>query len=175
MRVMRTNTELTMSRVINNLVKSNKGFTLIEVLIAVLVLSIGLLGLAALQANGLRSNFGAYARSQAVILANDMADRIRANPTAAASYNNINGPVADPGCLVADCNTTDIALHDTAVWYTSLQNALPNGTGTVTGNGTVFTVSIMWDDGRTGAVGAGCGAPPAVDATPGCFSTTFIP
>jgi len=162
-----------MSRVIKKLVKSNKGFTLIEVLIAVLVLSIGLLGLASLQANGLRSNFGAYARSQAVILANDMADRIRANPTATASYNNINGPVADPGCLVADCNTTDIAFHDTAEWYASLQSTLPNGTGTVTGNGTLFTVSVMWDDARSGAVGAGCG--PAVDATPGCFSTTFIP
>ncbi len=179
MRVMRTNTELTMSRVINNLVKSNKGFTLIEVLIAVLVLSIGLLGLASLQANALRSNFGAYARSQAVILANDMADRIRANPTAAAAplslYNNISAPVGDPGCLLADCTTADIAAHDTAVWYASLQNILPNGTGTVTGDGTVFTVSVMWDDGRTGAVGAGCGAPPVVDATPGCFSITFIP
>jgi len=162
-----------MSRVINNLVKSNKGFTLIEVLIAVLVLSIGLLGLAALQANGLRSNYGAYTRSQAVILVNDMADRIRANPTAAASYNNINGPGGGADCEAADCNTTDLALYDTAEWYTSLQNTLPNGTGTVTGNGTVFTVSVMWDDGRSGAVGAGCG--PAVDATPGCFSTTFIP
>ena len=167
-----------MSRVINNLVKNDKGFTMIEVLIALLVLSIGLLGLAALQANGLRSNFGAYARSQAVILANDMTDRIRANPTAAGAaglYNNINAPVADPGCLLADCTTAQIALHDTAVWYDSLQNALPNGTGTVTGDGTVFTVSVMWDDGRTGAVGAGCGAPPAADATPGCFSTTFVP
>ena len=167
-----------MSRVINNLVKSNKGFTLIEVLIAVLVLSIGLLGLAALQANGLRSNFGSYTRSQAVILANDMADRIRANPTAATAnlYDNINGPAGDPNsCLAADCTTAQIALHDTAVWYLNLQNALPNGTGTVTGNGTVFTVSVMWDDDRSGAVGAGCGAPPAVDAAPGCFSTTFIP
>ena len=165
-----------MSRVINNSVKSNKGFTLIEVLIAVLVLSIGLLGLAALQANGLRSNFGAYTRSQAVILVNDMADRIRANPTAATAnfYDNINGPAGDPNtCLAADCTIAQIALYDTAVWYDNLQNALPNGTGTVTGNGTVFTVSVMWDDGRTGAVGAGCG--PAVDATPGCFSTTFIP
>jgi type IV pilus assembly protein PilV len=162
-----------MSRVTNNLVKSSKGFTLIEVLIAVLVLSIGLLGLASLQANGMRSNFTAYARSQAVILANDMADRIRANPTAAALYNNINAPAGDPGCTAADCTAAEIADHDTAVWYTNLQNALPNGTGTVTGNGTVFTVSVMWDEDRNGAVGAGCG--PLVQATPGCFSTTFIP
>ena len=166
-----------MSRVINNLVKNDKGFTMIEVLIALLVLSIGLLGLAALQANGLRSNFGAYTRSQAAILVNDMADRIRANPTAAVAglYNAINAPAADTDCTAANCPTNKIRDHDTAVWYASLQNALPNGTGTVTGNGTVFTVSVMWDDGRTGAVGAGCGAPPALDATPGCFSTTFVP
>ena len=164
-----------MSSTGNITAKRNDGFTLIEVLVAVLVLSIGLLGLAALQASGLRNNFDAYARSQAVILANDMADRIRANPTAAAGglYNNINTTVADPGCMTGNCSTTQIRDHDTAVWFADLQNALPSGTGTVAGNGTVFTVSVMWDEARIGAVGAGCGA--AVPATPGCFSTTFIP
>ncbi len=152
-----------------------KGFTLMEVLIAVLILSIGLLGLASLQANGLRSNFSSYARSQAVVLANDMADRIRANPTqaAAGSYNNVTATVGDPGCLLADCTPGQIVSHDIAAWYSNLQTTLPQGTGTVTGDGTVFTVSVMWDDDRNGAVGNGCDA--ATDATPGCFSTTFIP
>ena len=75
--------------------KDHTGFTLMEVLIAVLILSIGLLGLASLQANGLRSNFSSYARSQAVILANDMADRMRANLTeAVAGTYNVNATVA---------------------------------------------------------------------------------
>jgi type IV pilus assembly protein PilV len=155
--------------------RDQKGFTLMEVLIAVLILSIGLLGLASLQANGLRSNFSSYARSQAVLMANDMADRIRANPTQAAAggYNNVTATVSDPGCLLADCTALQMVSHDIAAWYSNLQNTLPLGTGTVTGNGTVFTVSVMWDDDRTGAVGAGCNA--ATDAAPGCFSTTFIP
>ena len=154
--------------------KDHAGFTLMEVLIAVLILSIGLLGLASLQANGLRSNFSSYARSQAVILANDMADRMRANLTeAVAGTYNVNATVAAPDCAAAACNTADMASYDIATWYTSLQNTLPQGTGTIGGNGTVFTISVMWDDDRTGAVGAGCGA--AVSATAGCFSTTFIP
>ena len=146
-----------------------------EVLIAVLILSIGLLGLASLQANGLRSNFSSYARSQAVILANDMADRMRANLTeAVAGTYNVNATVAGaPDCAAAACNTADMANYDIATWYTSLQNTLPQGTGTIVGNGTVFTISVMWDDDRSGVVGAGCGA--AVSATEGCFSTTFIP
>jgi type IV pilus assembly protein PilV len=156
--------------------KDQQGFTLMEVLIAVLILSIGLLGLASLQANGLRSNFSSYARSQAVVLANDMADRIRANPTeaAAGSYNNITATVASPpDCLAADCSTAQMVSFDIAAWYANLQGTLPLGTGSVVGNGTVFTVSVMWDDDRTGNVGAGCSA--VTDATPGCFSTTFIP
>ncbi len=155
--------------------KDQTGFTLMEVLIAVLILSIGLLGLASLQANGLRSNFSSYARSQAVILANDMADRMRANLTeAVAGTYNVNATVAGaPDCAAAACNTADMASYDIATWYTSLQNTLPQGTGTIVGNGTVFTISVMWDDDRSGAVGAGCNA--AVSATEGCFSTTFIP
>jgi type IV pilus assembly protein PilV len=157
--------------------QDHTGFTLLEVLIAVLILSIGLLGLASLQANGLRSNFSSYARSQAVILANDMADRIRANPVQAAApigaYNNIAATTGDPGCLLADCTPAQMVSHDIATWYTNLQNTLPQGSGTIVGNGTVFTISVMWDDNRDGAVGAGCGA--AVSATEGCFSTTFIP
>jgi len=70
--------------------RSSEGFTLLEVLIAVVVLSIGLLGLAGLQTTGLRNNQDAYARTQAATLANDMADRIRSNMAGfnAGNYNN---------------------------------------------------------------------------------------
>ena len=56
-----------------------RGFSLIEVLIALLVLAIGLLGLAALQAQGLRFNHDAYVRTQATHIAYDIVDRMRAN------------------------------------------------------------------------------------------------
>ena len=72
----------------------SRGFTLIEILVAVLVLALGLIGLAALQATGIKNVQTAYNRSQAVHLAQDMADRIRANTSAAAVYADVdsNGP-----------------------------------------------------------------------------------
>lgn len=150
------------------------GFTLIEVMVAVLVLSVGLLGLASLQANGLRQNSSAYMRTQAIIMANDMADRMRANPTevAAGTYNNIVATIADPGCLLATCTPDRIAEHDIATWYSSLSE-LPNGTGTVTGDGRLFTITVMWDDNKVGAAGTGCDPDDPDDMI--CFTTTLIP
>ena len=162
--------------------KTAKGFTMIEVLIAVLVLSIGLLGLASLQAASLKNNYSSYMRTQAVIFANDMVDRIRANPVAAASstaYNNVSPssmPSSDPGCTSGACTPADIAKHDIYQWYTNLSNTaagtgLPGGTGTVIGDGIQFTVTVMWDDEKTGASGTNCGGNPAVDLT--CFAVNF--
>lgn len=161
-------------------INHNNGFTLIEVLIAVLVLSIGLLGLASLQAASLRNNYSSYMRTQALLLANDMADRIRANPTGATagSYNAI-GPgglptTAPASCQANGCTSAQMATFDTAAWGTLLNNTLPGGTGSVVGNvgGTVFTVTVMWDDNKTGATGTTC-AGGANDLT--CFAITLIP
>ncbi|HID48830.1 MAG TPA: type IV pilus modification protein PilV, partial [Chromatiales bacterium] len=67
--------------------KPARGFTLLEVMIALVIFSIGLLGLAGLQARGLQSNTTAQYRTTAMILAYDMADRIRANSTGVAAGN----------------------------------------------------------------------------------------
>lgn len=152
------------------------GFTLVEVLIAVLVLSIGLLGLASLQASSLRNNYSAYMRSQAAILAHDMADRIRSNPTAAAvlagPYSNITAsPATDTGCASSACNPTDVATHDAFQWFQNLAT-LPGGTGTVIGNGINFTVTVMWDDEKRGVTGTGCSGDLTVDLA--CFAITFM-
>ena len=62
------------------------GFSLIEVLVTMVVLSIGLLGVAGMQASGLRNNHAVYTKTQATNLAMDMAERIRANPKGRANY-----------------------------------------------------------------------------------------
>jgi len=80
-------------------IKYLNGFTLLEVMISLLILSIGLLGIAALQANSLKTNHGAYQRTQAIFLAYDMMDRLRANRTAA---------------LAGQC---DIALGGNNIWH----------------------------------------------------------
>lgn len=155
--------------------RHSQGFTFIEVLIAVVILSIGLLGLAGLQATSQRANHSAYLRSQATLFAYDMADRMRANRTAmlTGAYNNLSGIPTNPGCITTGCSAADVALYDTYVWNTALAQQLPSGKGKVVGAGGIFTVTLMWDDTRSGATGTGCGSDPTVDLT--CFSVKIQP
>ena len=167
-------------------IKTASGFTLIEVLIAVLVLSIGLLGLASLQAASLKNNYSAYMRSQAAILANDMADRIRANAGTATTagsalnggYNNIDigpgelGTIMPTNCIVGTCNSTQIRDFDIIAWGVLLNNALPGAAGSVVGVGPMFTVTVMWDDEKRGIAGKGCSGNLTVDMA--CFAITFM-
>lgn len=132
---------------------SQRGFTMIEVLIAILVLSIGLLGLAGLQATGLRNNHQAYQRSIATQQVYDMADRMRANPAgvAAGAYDAINGIPANPGCTGSACTPADIAAYDAAEWNSANAALLPSGAGTVAVAGPdVFTIIVTWDELKTG-------------------------
>lgn len=136
--------------------RRQRGFTLMEVLISLIVLSIGLLGLAGLQMNGLKSNNSSYQRTQASLLANEMLDRIRANRAGLllGYYSSISGtPPANPNCLTTGCTVQQIANYDAFLWAGELADRLPLGTGTVTGNGanTIFTITVNWDDNRSGA------------------------
>lgn len=149
-----------------------RGFTFMEVLISVVVLSIGLLGLAGLQATSQRANHSAYVRSQATLFAYDMTDRMRANRAGmlAGAYNNISGIPANPGCIATGCSAAQLAQYDTYVWNTALAQQLPSGKGTVVSNGGAFTVTVMWDDNRSGGTVCGNGVS---DLT--CFSVNFQP
>ncbi len=148
------------------------GFTLIEVLITLVIFSIGLLGLAGLQANSMVNSHNAYVKSQATLMANDMADRMRANIAGvqANAYNNLNGIPPDPGCITANCTPTQIAKYDAFEWNTTLAAQLPAGQGTVTGNGLTFTITVRWDELRNGAAGLGCN--PANDAHLKCLAVS---
>lgn len=159
------------------------GFTMIEVLVALIVLSIGLLGLAGLQNVGLHANHSAYMRTQATLLAYDMADRMRANylGVIAGNYNNL-GPAtpATPSntCnnAVNTCTAAQIATLDYYQWERDITNVLPTGAGTVVKNnvaGTSFTITVMWDDLHTGATGTGCSGNANVDLT--CLSISTRP
>ena len=152
--------------------RQQQGFTLLEVLIAIVVLSIGLLGLAGLQVSGLKSNNSAYQRSQANLLANELLDRIRANRAGleAGYYDDLfAGTVSDPDCITSGCTVLQLSKYDAFLWQGAVANSLPSGRGTITGSGadSVFTITVMWDDERTGATGTGCSGNSAVDLT--CF------
>lgn len=115
-----------------NVASQQHGFSLIEVLVALLVLSIGLLGLAALQTTSLQYNTGSYFRTQATFLAYDIIDRMRANIAAVVDNDN-NGydqptttNVTPPtNCDTTNCSSADLALYDVRKWYDRITTALP--------------------------------------------------
>jgi type IV pilus assembly protein PilV len=125
--------------------KSQQGATLIEVLVAVVVLSIGLLGLAGLQATSVQSNYSAFYRSQATLLAYNLGDRMRANRTAGlASASDASFPASSNSNAV----TGTQAQKDKAEWLNNLALQLPDGTGMIEKTGPTLTISVRWTDNR---------------------------
>ncbi len=171
-----------------NSIKSvqQKGFSIIEVLISVLVISIGLLGMAGLQTTGIQQSHNSYLKTQASMLAYDMADRMRSNlqGVAAGHYNSVNNGALDlitsePVCADTNaCTAAEIADLDIYQWTSanatgSIYSALPSGHGMIANNGGVFTISVLWDENRTGQTGTDCAGDPATNLK--CFQLEFIP
>lgn len=125
------------------------GFSMVEVLVSLLVLSLGLLGLAALQSNGMKATHSAYLRSQAALYAHDILDRMRANREAARA-GDYNLSLNDPAPV---CNPTayDLEDCDRAQWRADL-SSLPDGKGAVTYDPAtqLATVKVQWNDERAG-------------------------
>jgi len=105
------------------------GVGMIEAMVALIVMSIGMLGIAALYIESTRANRTALVRTQAVYLVNDMADRIRANRRGGNSYDTTlygGGPTMR-GCVAggANCTPVQLAEDDLARWITDVRIALP--------------------------------------------------
>lgn len=140
-----------MTKTVNLFSKPQKGFGLLEVLITVVILSIGLLGLAGLQATGLSFNQSAYQRSQATIMAYDIIDRMRVNPAAIDSYRTAIAAPTDGCTLTAGCTPVQMAQNDILEWNTSLISVFgPLASGTITFATPIYTVDITWDENRDG-------------------------
>lgn len=129
------------------------GFTLLEVLIALVIFSFGLLALAALMAKGLQYNTSALHRSYASTQAYDIADRMRANRLGitAGNYDAISGTGTDPACITTGCTPAQMAQYDGWAWNSTNAALLPSGSGSVTTDGTTYTITVTWDDDRDGA------------------------
>ena len=141
--------------------KSGQGFTLIEVLIALVVLAVGLLGLAGLQVMALKNNQSTYVRGQANLIANDVIDRIRANPTLKELY--LTSVVAVPNngsdtqcnqCKVVgnSCTPPQLVIQDLCDWQEQLSKVSNETTGAITNNNGIYSIAIRWDENRDGAV-----------------------
>lgn len=122
----------------------NKGFTLIEVLVAVFILAIGVMGAAAMQLNALKFNQTASMRSQATFLAYEIVDSMRANRTLALAGGY------DLAISATPLAGTSINVVDLQRWRGSLAGRLPDGNGSVARNGSIFTITVEWSEGRLG-------------------------
>ncbi len=123
------------------------GSSLLEVLIALLVLAIGILGAAALQLNALRYSAGAVHSSQASFIAYDMLDRIRANVAELADYvADIDGE-----CRPSEGAPASIVTSDLMDFYEAVTCQLPSGRGRIAVDGELVSVAVGWTDRRVGA------------------------
>ena len=138
------------------------GFTLVEVLVSIVILSIGLLGIAKLMLFSSRSNDSAYLRSQATELAYEILDNMRANRAEAinggtyATAKEALAAAPAASCIAVQCTPTQLALFDVYQWKLRLDTAsvpagaLPSGRGAVTtatvNAQTTVTIQVFWDD-----------------------------
>ena len=125
------------------------GFTLVEVLIALVIMSVGMLGIAGLYVHTMQAGRTSILRHHAVTLAGDIADRIRANPRAGAAYGlaGANNDCVDGG---VNCTSAQMAANDIFLWGQQASGALPNGTVTVVVDNTVvpptYQITVAWTE-----------------------------
>ena len=130
--------------------RTQRGFTLLEVLVSMIVIVLGLLGYAGLQATSIKNNHTAYLRSQATMLAHDIVERMRVNQAAAiaGSYNVSFGSTPGGGGVAGD---------DISEWKRNLSQSLPAGDGKVTVFGAgaqqgIVQIEVQWDDSGDGSL-----------------------
>jgi len=117
--------------------QSQKGFTLLEILVTLVILAIGLLGLLSLQIVSLKNNHSAQQRTTAVVHAYDILDRIRLNRTA-------NYAIA----LATTASGTGLKNTDLIEWKANLARDLPDGNGAISYSGDMVTITVQWNDER---------------------------
>ena len=160
-------------RQMRSLGRRQTGLSLLELLVAVLVTAIGVLGVTSLQMLSLQGNRLALQRNEAVLLAYDIMDRIRANPGGAYGVAVGDAPVAPTNCVTTNCAAAAITTFDESIWKCTLggfrgeavctdlvtagvipaaaqQPGLPAGDGSITVAGGVVTVVVQWNDTSTG-------------------------
>ncbi len=129
--------------------RAERGFSLIEVLIALIIMSVGMLGIASLYVQSMQAGRTSLFRHNAVTLAGDVADRMRANPTGANAYT---GAGADNSCIDGgvNCSNVQMAAQDILGWSQQAVDTLPNGAVAITFDNTVippvYTIAITWDE-----------------------------
>ncbi len=159
--------------------KKTTGFTLLEVMISMVIFSVGMLGLAGIQAIALQNNNTAYMRTIAMQQAYNMTDLLRTSADFDGGVNSAFDAITSSigteptACIVDDnvttCTSAQIAASDIFHWKNLMSSELPSGRGKVTKTGDVYEIIIMWDEKRSGVTGESCGGSSATDLK--CYIT----
>ncbi len=136
-------------RITSKTSKRVQGFTLVEVLIALIIMSVGMLGIAGLYVHSMQAGRTSLFRHNAVTLAGDVADRIRANPRAVGAYAlaGANNNCVDGGI---DCTPAQMAANDIFLWALQAADTLPTGTVNVVFNNApvppTYQITVQWNE-----------------------------
>lgn len=156
-----------------------RGTTLIEVLVAILILSIGLLGIAGLQASAMRYAQGSWARAAVSTNLSDLADRIRANPDASDTAYQLTSTYATQraaidtltvaqDCLTVACTADQLADFQLKQWQMAIARDMPGAAGFVSGTrSTGYVLSTIWFD-KTNVSYGSDGKPVGAEAVTAC-------
>ena len=133
--------------------KIQNGFSLIESMIAVVVFSFGLLGVAGIMTVAVKNNHNGYMRSQAIFLSASIVDMMRRN-TAALWNDDYTGTYSgytdvSTMCTSSACDSGQLAARDTALWGSLVTQLLPNSTGEIqcaAGGAPIFQVPVLVQD-----------------------------
>jgi type IV pilus assembly protein PilV len=132
--------------------RAQAGFTLLEVLITIVIVAVGLLGTAALQAYAIKVSQGGQFRTQAVLLATDLLERLEANNAAAATGSyvaDLPRTTAASDCSAASCTASEMAAYDLSRFQERMQAALPDSSASITRDGAgpwVYQIKITWKE-----------------------------
>lgn len=144
--------------------KFQRGFSMIEVLVTLVIIAIALLGAAGMQLYAMRINQGGQFRTQAVFLASDIVERMEANKQEAinGSYalgNTTSAGTLNTACSAAACNSATLAAYDLNQWGNAIEALLPQPswqiTRTTAGNPSTYRIIISWTERSTDKVSHG--------------------
>lgn len=135
---------------------------MIEVLVAVFVLAAGLLGLASVQMQSIKNVNNAQFHTLATNYAYDMAERMRSNQDGLSSYAGMSTSSAS-ATTCSSCSASEIAAYDIYQWKQQLElgvasGGLPTGVGTVEQNGSLYDITVTWDEQQRTSAGGSVGS-----------------
>lgn len=142
----------------NGMCPKQRGSSMVEILVTLVIIATGLLGTAGLQVYAMRMNQSGQFRSQAIFLASDISERMEANRAAAVAGSYAVAAASTPSvaatdCGAAACNATALASYDVSQWETTVSTLLPQAswqiTRTAAGNPSTYNIVITWVDRST--------------------------